>query len=143
MATSRSSLGLTVHVETSRFTCRAPVSHTICVINVKTTHWPGHRSELSKPPARVRLALGARAGSIVWLVIRETAWIVSGGIALGVALSYGAAGVMRSQFYGVDTYDPSSWLGAALIMVLTALGASAIPAGRAARVDPKVPMLAD
>ena len=69
--------------------------------------------------------------------------MVVGGIALGVALSYGAAGAMRSQFYGVDAHDPLSWLGAALILALTALAASAIPASRAARVDPKVAMLAD
>lgn len=91
----------------------------------------------------MRLALGARAGSIVWLVTRETVWMVFGGIALGVALSYGATGAMRSQFYGVDAHNPLAWLGAALVLVLTALAASAIPAGRATRVDPKVAMLAD
>jgi predicted permease len=91
----------------------------------------------------VRLALGARPASIVWLVTRETAWMVIGGIALGVGLSYGATGAMRSQFYGVDAHSPLAWLGAALVLILTALAASALPAGRATRVDPRVALQAD
>jgi predicted permease len=91
----------------------------------------------------VRLALGARAGSIVWLVTRDTAWMVLTGIALGIGLSFGATGVMRSQFYGVDAHDPFAWVGAALVLALTALAASAIPAGRATRIDPRVAMQAE
>ena len=91
----------------------------------------------------VRLALGARAGSIVWLVTRDTAVLLALGIALGVMLSFGATGAMRSQFYGVDAHDPLAWLGATMILALTALGASAIPAKRAASVDPRIAMHAD
>ena len=91
----------------------------------------------------VRLALGARAGSILWLVTRDTVWMVGSGIALGVALSFGATGAMRSQFYGVDAHDPLSWLGAALMLVITGSAASVIPARRATRVDPRIAMQAD
>jgi ABC-type antimicrobial peptide transport system permease subunit len=91
----------------------------------------------------VRLALGARAGSIVWLVTRDTAVLLALGVALGVMLSFGATGAMRSQFYGVDAHSPFAWAGAALVLVLTALAASAIPANRATRVDPRVALQAD
>ena len=50
---------------------------------------------------------------------------------------------MRSQFYGVDAHDPLAWLGAALVLTLTALAASAVPASRATRVDPRIALQAD
>jgi ABC-type antimicrobial peptide transport system permease subunit len=76
-------------------------------------------------------------------VTRDTVWMVGSGIALGVALSFGATGAMRSQFYGVDAHDPLSWLGAALMLVITGSAASVIPARRATRVDPRIAMQAD
>ncbi len=91
----------------------------------------------------VRLALGARASSILWLVTRDTVWMVGSGVALGVVLSFGATGAMRSQFYGVDAHDPLSWLGAAAMLVTIGAAASLIPAFRATRVDPRIAMQGD
>jgi len=91
----------------------------------------------------VRLALGARTRAILWLVSRETVWLVGGGVLLGAVLSYGATGAMRSQFYGVSPHDPLALLGAAAALTLVGLVASVIPARRAATIDPKIALSAD
>jgi predicted permease len=84
----------------------------------------------------VRLALGARAGQVLALVMREGVVLVAAGLAAGLAVAATAALWLRSQLYGVTPWDPVS-LGVTLpILVVAALLACAMPARRAVRTDP-------
>lgn len=83
-----------------------------------------------------RLALGARPGDILWLVMRWGALLACAGVVLGGAAGLVAATGIESMLYGVTTTDPRVIAGAVGMLVLTAIAASAIPARRAARTDP-------
>jgi putative ABC transport system permease protein len=84
----------------------------------------------------VRLALGSRRTAVVLLVMREMATIA--GIALLVALPsiVGLAQLFRSQLYGVTTFDPVTLGGAVLMTAVMVTLAAALPAHRAATVEP-------
>jgi putative ABC transport system permease protein len=84
----------------------------------------------------VRLALGAPRSSVVLLVLREMAWIAAGATVIALPATVGLARLFRSQLYGVGTFDPLT-LGAAVVFTaLMVLAASALPARRAAAVEP-------
>jgi putative ABC transport system permease protein len=83
-----------------------------------------------------RIALGARSGSIVWLVIRQGARISIAGAAVGLAVGIGAGRVLDSVLFGITAHDPVVLLCAPAVLVLATLVACWIPARRAASVDP-------
>jgi len=68
----------------------------------------------------------------------EGARLAAAGTILGVAGAYMASSVLASFVYGVTTTDVSSFLAAAVGLILVALLACYLPARRAARVDPAV-----
>jgi putative ABC transport system permease protein len=84
----------------------------------------------------VRLALGAPRASVVALVVREM--VVIAVIATGVALpcTIALARLFASQLYGVTAFDPLALAGAVLLTTLMILFAGALPARRAASVEP-------
>jgi putative ABC transport system permease protein len=84
----------------------------------------------------VRLALGATAAGIARLVIGHGLALTGAGLAVGLALSWAFARTMRSLLYGIGTGDPASFGAGVGVLALVALGACALPALRAARVDP-------
>ena len=84
----------------------------------------------------IRMALGARADQVQGMVLREAAWITSSGVAMGVAAALALGRVVASLLYGLSPWDPITFACAALLLMLVAVGASWIPAHRAARVDP-------
>jgi predicted permease len=84
----------------------------------------------------IRLALGARAGRLLALVMRSALVVTAIGMAAGVAGAMAATRVLESRLYGVTRYDPLTVAGACVALMSVALGASAVPAFRAARVDP-------
>jgi putative ABC transport system permease protein len=86
----------------------------------------------------VRMALGARRGSVIAMVVRGAFWQVGIGLALGIPAAIGAGYLMASQLFGVTPWDPLMLSSAALLLVLAALIAAAIPARRATRVDPMI-----
>jgi putative ABC transport system permease protein len=86
----------------------------------------------------IRVAIGARRGQVLGLVLRQGLTHAGAGMAAGVVLAVGLARLLTSQLFGVEPFDPLT-LGAVLtLMALVALAAVAIPARRAARVDPIV-----
>jgi predicted permease len=91
----------------------------------------------------VRMALGAGARAIMWLVVRETANVVGVGVMLGLALSFAANSVMSSQLFGVGAHDPLVMAFAVALFTAVALLACAVPARRAARIDPCIALSAD
>jgi ABC-type antimicrobial peptide transport system permease subunit len=84
----------------------------------------------------VRMALGAVAGNVIWLVMREVLLLVSGGIVLGLAAAFGLSRLITTQLYGITPNDPATIAGAAALLGLVALLAGYIPARRATRVNP-------
>jgi putative ABC transport system permease protein len=84
----------------------------------------------------VRMALGASRGNVVQMVLRAAFWQVGIGVALGIPAAIGAGWAIASQLFGVQPWNPVMLGLASLLLVLTALVAAAIPARRAAAVDP-------
>jgi predicted permease len=86
----------------------------------------------------IRMALGARGGDVLRLVLVESMTLVAVGMLLGLAAAFAATRLLSGFLYGVSPTDPAAFLGIVLLLALVALAASLIPARRAARVDPMV-----
>jgi predicted permease len=84
----------------------------------------------------LRMALGAAPASVMGMVVREALAIAVIGIGIGLPVGVGAARLIRSQLFGVGAVDPASLSIAVVMLVLTALLASWVPARRAAAVAP-------
>jgi len=84
----------------------------------------------------VRMALGARAAMVRRLIMRESMWLVVGGVAIGVLLALAAGRLIASQLFGLTPTDATTLLLATLLMVTVTAAAAYLPARRASRVDP-------
>jgi putative ABC transport system permease protein len=84
----------------------------------------------------VRTALGARPANIVALVIREGLIVTAAGLAAGLALSFAFARSVSSFLFGIVPHDAVTFTVVPLVLVLVAAAACAMPARRAARLDP-------
>jgi len=86
----------------------------------------------------VRMALGADRRQVIRMVLRGAFSQIGIGLALGIPAAVGAGKLMNNQLFGVKPWDPIMLALAALMLGLAALLASAIPARRAAGVEPMV-----
>ncbi len=84
----------------------------------------------------VRMALGAPAGQVGRLILRQSMALAVLGVALGLVLAFGFRGVMSELLFGVGALDPVTLGGVAAILLAVAAAASYVPALRATRVDP-------
>jgi ABC-type antimicrobial peptide transport system permease subunit len=84
----------------------------------------------------IRMALGAGAKSIRRMVLRQVLTVVGVGGALGLAGSLALSGSLRSLVFGISATDPLTIVGAMALLAVVATGAAAIPASRAAQVEP-------
>ena len=84
----------------------------------------------------IRIALGARPGAVVGLVMQQGLLVAVAGLAAGCALAAVAARMIRGLLYGVNAADPIAWLAAAALLLAVSALANLIPAWRASRVDP-------
>jgi predicted permease len=88
----------------------------------------------------IRVALGARPGTVVGLVMRRGLLVAVAGLTVGCALTalvaVLAAQMIASVLYRVSVADPFSWVAAALVLLCVSALANLIPAWRASRVDP-------
>ena len=91
----------------------------------------------------LRIALGARPASVVWMVQRESLVLALAGIAVGMAATLAAGRFVRSLLFEVTPADPIALSGAALLVLIVAVGAAFMPARRAAFVDPIVALKRD
>jgi ABC-type antimicrobial peptide transport system permease subunit len=84
----------------------------------------------------VRIALGAQTGMVYRMIMKEAAWLVAIGVALGLIVSIGAAALIRGLLFGTKSWDMETFGSVAIVLALSALIASFIPARRAASVNP-------
>jgi ABC-type lipoprotein release transport system permease subunit len=84
----------------------------------------------------VRMAVGARRGQVVWMILRDSLLLTTAGVVMGVPLAMLVGRALASSLYGVKPLDAVSYLLAVVGVAMVALVASAVPAGRAASVDP-------
>jgi len=84
----------------------------------------------------VRIALGARSGDVLRLVVGEGVRLAVIGVGMGIAIAIVASRVMESLLYDTPARDPEVSVGVAVLLVAIAAVASAVPARRAMRVDP-------
>ena len=91
----------------------------------------------------IRMALGARLAAVLGLVVRQGAGIAGTGIIVGLLAALGVSRLLGSLLYGVKPTDPLIFGGVAILLGAVALGASYLPARRAAKVDPLVALRAE
>ena len=84
----------------------------------------------------VRMALGARRGAIVGMVVRQGMTVAVAGIAVGIAAALGLTRLMATLLFDVKPNDPLTFVAVAALLTLAALAASWLPAWRASHVDP-------
>jgi putative ABC transport system permease protein len=84
----------------------------------------------------VRVALGASPARVVALVVRQGMRPVMVGVALGAVAAAAVTHVLSSQLFGVGSTDPVTFVSVAAIVAAAATLAAALPARRAARIDP-------
>jgi ABC-type antimicrobial peptide transport system permease subunit len=84
----------------------------------------------------IRMALGARASDVLRSVVGQALGLAGIGVAVGVIAAVMMGGVIRSQLFGVTTFDPSTLASVIAVLMLSAAAASLLPATRAARIDP-------
>jgi putative ABC transport system permease protein len=86
----------------------------------------------------IRMALGAMAGQVRLLIVREVGSMVLIGVAVGLPVAYGLARFSESLLFGVHAGDPAVYLAGLGLIGLIALAACLLPARRATRIDPLV-----
>jgi putative ABC transport system permease protein len=86
----------------------------------------------------VRMALGARRGDVLRLILGQGAKMALAGVAAGAVSALGLTRLMSSQLYGVTAHDPFTFAGVSGLLLIVAVAACWMPAWRAMRIDPLV-----
>ena len=84
----------------------------------------------------IRIALGAQAGDVLLLVLREGAILVLAGLATGLLASWASLRVLQSQLYDISTTDPLTFAVVVLLLAGVALLACYVPARKTMKTDP-------
>jgi predicted permease len=84
----------------------------------------------------VRMALGAQAPAVLWMVMRETLLLVFVGVAIGLPVALGATRLIKGLLFGLGANDPLTIALSVLAMLAVAALAGYLPARRAASIDP-------
>jgi predicted permease len=84
----------------------------------------------------VRMALGARRGQVVWMILRGSLVLTAVGVLIGIPLAMVVGRALTASLYGMKPLDGPSYLLAVVGVAVVALVASAVPASRAANIEP-------
>src|ERR1700760_2419463 len=84
----------------------------------------------------IRLALGAPRSAVVWLMSSQGLRMALTGVAVGLLATTLAARSLTNLLYGISALDPLTLGSASLVLIAIAFAACALPARRAARIDP-------
>jgi predicted permease len=88
------------------------------------------------PEIGIRIALGATAREVLWLVLRQSLVMIFLGVVVGAAAAFAAARVLQQSVAGVRSFEPLAFALMIAILVAAGLFASWLPARRASKVDP-------
>jgi putative ABC transport system permease protein len=91
----------------------------------------------------VRIALGATPDVLLRMVLRRGLALAALGVAIGLAVSWGATRFLQSVLYETSPYDPATYAGVTAMLLVVAAAACWFPARRAARVDPMAALRAE
>ncbi len=86
--------------------------------------------------AGIRVSLGAQRGAVLWLFVRETLALTAAGLLIGLPLGVQLAGFGSKMLFAVAPQDPVSIAATLAMIAFGGALASAIPANKAARVNP-------
>lgn len=88
------------------------------------------------PEIGLRMALGAGAGNVLWLILRHSLGMILVGVGVGATAALAAAHVLQRLVEGMQPTDPSTFAITISVLLVAALFASFLPARRASRIDP-------
>jgi putative ABC transport system permease protein len=91
----------------------------------------------------IRVALGARPGSVLRLVMGQSALLSVAGVVIGLAGAMRTTTYLQGLLFGLTPLDPATFAGVALLFLAVATLASFVPALRATAVDPSVALRAE
>ena len=91
----------------------------------------------------VRMALGAQATQVMWLVLKRSLVHLAVGLPIGIAGAFGVGRLLQSLLVQTSARDPITLVGIALMMIGVSLAACFWPARRATRLDPVVALRYD
>jgi ABC-type antimicrobial peptide transport system permease subunit len=86
----------------------------------------------------IRMALGASAGEVRGMIMKQVAWLAGIGIGVAIPAAFGLTRFVKSQLFGLAGNDPATFVAAALAIAAMALVSGLIPAMRAVRIQPTV-----
>jgi putative ABC transport system permease protein len=91
----------------------------------------------------IRMALGARAGNVVGLIVGQAFVMIGSGLLIGLAGALALTRVLSGFLFGIVPEDPATFAGVLLLLAMVALGACLFAARRALRIDPVSAMRAE
>lgn len=86
----------------------------------------------------LRMSIGATRGDVLWLVLRWTLAVTTGGVAVGLVLGLALTRLLAGFLSGMSPFDLVTWASGPMVVAVAALLAAMLPALRATRVDPGV-----
>jgi putative ABC transport system permease protein len=86
----------------------------------------------------IRMALGAQATHVRWLFLKSSAWVVVGGLAVGLPASLVVGRLLQNNVVRFDSRDSAMLIAMVAVLAVVALVASIVPARRATRLEPTV-----
>src|ERR1700682_1725759 len=84
----------------------------------------------------IRMALGARATHVRWLFLKTSAWVVIGGLAVGLPASLAIGRLLQNNIVRADSRDPVMLIAMVAVLSIVWLGEPTAPARRAPRLEP-------
>jgi len=84
----------------------------------------------------IRMALGARRGPVVWMILREVCILIMVGLAISIPVALASSKFLQSFLFNMKSNDPMTLGLAVAILLIAAMAAGTLPARRASRIDP-------
>jgi putative ABC transport system permease protein len=86
----------------------------------------------------IRMALGAKPGNVLGMILRQGMGLVLGGLLFGLVAALALTRMMKTLLFEVEPTDPMTFVGVSLVLAVSALIACYVPARNALRVDPLI-----